>query len=125
MSKIGIDNLVESGVTVITVGRDVKETLKDGFQLFTDVPYVIFKDGTRIKKIYDVREQLKAEILDLTPDEIDDFSERVADEAGVPNDGNVVDMVLDGIKLIGRAGRVVYEVIDIYEDARAMFRHEE
>lgn len=118
--SLGIDNLVSISIDAIKVTQDVKEALKDGFQPLKDVPAIAFNDFGKLQNISAKAKSAWAEIKDLDPEEIETFEERVADGAGIPNEG-VYGKVRVALRLSARVYRVVDECVDIVHDAKELF----
>lgn len=123
MAQLGIENLVSVGIDAALVAKDIKKQLADGFQ-FQDVVTIGFGNFARIKNVADKAKTALAEIKDLTPEELELFEERVADGAGIPNEG-VAGKVRKSIRLAARVYRLVDDAIDIVHDGADIFRDEE
>lgn len=124
MAHLGIDNLVSVSVDAILVGKDMKAQFADGFQLLPDLSAIAFKDFGKIQNVASKAKDAWSEIKDLSPEEIEEFEERVANGAGIPNEG-VYGKVRTGLRLAARAYRLGTEAVDLFEDARDLFQDEE
>lgn len=121
---LGIDNLVSIAVDAVDVAKSVAKELQDGFQPLRDVPTIAFGNFGKLQNIGSKAKQAWAEIKDLEPEEIESFEERVANQAGIPNEG-VYGKVRKSLRLVARTYKVVEEAIDIVNDAKDIFEDEE
>lgn len=121
---LGIDNLVSIAVDAVDVAKSVAKELQDGFQPLRDVPTIAFGNFGKLQNIGSKAKQAWAEIKDLEPEEIESFEERVANQAGIPNEG-VYGKVRKSLRLAARTYKVIEEAIDIVNDAKDIFEDEE
>lgn len=121
---LGIDNLVSIAIDGISVAKSVARELEDGFQPLKDIPTIAFGSFGKLQNIGTKAKQAWAEIKDLEPEEIESFEERVANGAGIPNEG-VYGKVRKSLRLVARTYKVVEEAIDIVNDAKDIFEDEE
>ncbi len=121
---LGIDNLVSIAVDAVDVAKSVAKELQDGFQPLRDVPTIAFGNFGKLQNIGSKAKQAWAEIKDLEPEEIESFEERVANQAGIPNEG-VYGKVRKSLRLVARTYKVIEEAIDIVNDAKDIFEDEE
>lgn len=121
---LGIDNLVSIAVDAVDVAKSVAKELQDGFQPLRDVPTIAFGNFGKLQSIGSKAKQAWAEIKDLDPEEIESFEERVANQAGIPNEG-VYGKVRKSLRLAARTYKVIEEAIDIVHDAKDIFEDEE
>lgn len=115
MSKLGIDNLVTVSIDAILIGRDVKDQLDDGFQPFTDIPTIAFKNFGKIQEVAAVAPQAGREILDLTPDELEEYEVRVSAATGLPNTG-IAGKARKSLRYVARVYRWGVDGVDIFHD---------
>ena len=120
---LGIDNLVAIAVDGISVAKSVAHELEDGFQPLRDVPTIAFGNFGKLQNIGSKAKQAWAEIKNLEPEEIEDFELRVANQAGIPNEG-VYGKVRASLRLVARTYKVIEEAIDIVNDAKDIFDDE-
>jgi hypothetical protein len=122
--NLGIENLVSIAIDAVAVAKSVAKELEDGFQPLRDVPTIAFGNFGKLQNIGAKAKPAWAEIKDLSPGEIEDFEERVASGAGIPNEG-VYGKVRKSLRLVARTYKVVEEAIDIVNDAKDIFEDEE
>ena len=121
--ELGIDNLVSIAVDAVSVAKSVGHELEDGFQPLRDVPTIAFGNFGKLQSIGSKAKQAWNEIKDLEPEEIESFEERVANQAGIPNEG-VYGKVRQSLRLVARTYKVIEEAIDIVHDAKDIFQDE-
>lgn len=120
--KHGYDEVVDWASDVIEVQDDIRNALKDGFQL-SDA-FVLLQNQGKITEIVTDADDFVKELLDLSPDEADQAIAQIADRTGV--EANEVNQtIVYGLQLINRAHRLVKhawdEVQGIRDDAERFF----
>jgi hypothetical protein len=117
---LGIENLVTVAVNAIVVAQDVDGQLDDGFQPFTDIPAIAFKDFGKLQAIAAVAPAALRELGDLTPDEVDEFEARVSSATSLPSTG----LIGKGRRVIRYAAKVYRETLeigDLFQEGKELF----
>lgn len=99
-TELGIDNIVRLGIDSILLIKQVGPSFSDGFQA-TDI-FVVIQQYPKIVSIGMVAKTAFAEIRDLDPEEAKEAAQRIADGAGIKNDGTVWGRVAQGLELGAR-----------------------
>lgn len=114
-NNLGYDEVVDTIVDLIQIGRTVGDALADGLDL-TDVT-AVFSIAPRLVEVYRDANTAYAQLLDLTTGEASLAVAEIAEHAQLPATG-ILGKVNEALNLLSRTYQEVVDGIDLAQDWR-------